>query len=210
MDRALDLDALAEALGAQRGLPTPEDLQRLLADAEVQLFLRRTEISQELLDTAWYLHAIASVDRAHEMYTVARQRQAFAVSAHIFDLALQESRWSRAERLALGFAAGIGYRRGDRDPNATAILRRLGADISVDTPVLDHLETLALEAGLGLLGYETRVLFGWLGTWRRQLTNITRLAELTDLTTTAFGTTHSVVLGAEDLLYFLFRFNAGC
>lgn len=88
MDRSLDLDALSEALGAQRRLPTPEELQQLLGDAEVQLFLRRTEIPDALLETAWFLHAVASVDQAQQLYTIGRQRQAFAVSSHIFDLAL--------------------------------------------------------------------------------------------------------------------------
>lgn len=208
MDRSLDLDVLAEALGAQQGLPTPEELQRRLADAEVQLFLRQTEISQDLLDTAWYLHAVASVDRAHELYTVGRQRRAFVVSAHIFDLTLEEQRWSRAERLKLGFAAAVGYRRGDRDPNATAILRRLRDDVQDNAPVREHLETLAIEAGLAFLGFETQTLFNWLGTWRRELSRIATLVELRDLTTTAYGTTHAVILGCEDLLYYLARGNA--
>lgn len=160
------------------------------------------------METAWYLHAVASVDQAQELYNIGRQRQAFAVSSHIFDLALSvESRWSRAERLAIGFAAAIGYRRGDRDPNAAAILRRLSEDISVDSPLLDHIETVALEAGLGLLGFDTRTLFAWFRTWRRQLDDTARLAGLSDLTSTEFGTTHQVVLGADDLLAFLARGN---
>ncbi|MFB9853188.1 hypothetical protein ACFFMR_22690, partial [Micromonospora andamanensis] len=122
MERALDLALLRGALGGRTGLPTAEQLQDLLANAETQLFLRRSEISDDLLDTAWYLHSVASVSQARERYTLARQRDAFAVSAHIFDLALQgEGRWSRAERLTFGFAAAIGYRRGGQDPNATAV-----------------------------------------------------------------------------------------
>src|SRR4051794_16778392 len=90
MERALNLNLLAEALGGQQGLPTPEELQRRLGDAEVQLFRRQTSIPDDLLETAWYLHAIASVDQAQQLYTIPRQRQAFAVSAHVFDMALAD------------------------------------------------------------------------------------------------------------------------
>jgi RAD3-like DEAD/DEAH box helicase/helicase-like protein len=60
-----------------------------------------------------------------------------------------------------------------------------------------------LEAGLAFLGFETRTLFSWFGTWRRQLNSMARDSGLADLTTTAFGPTHMVVLGAEDLLVYL-------
>ncbi|MDB5059556.1 MAG: superfamily helicase, partial [Chloroflexi bacterium] len=207
MDRALNLGLLAGALGGQQGLPTPEDLQRRLADAEVQLFRRQTTIPDDLLETAWYLHGIASVDQAQQLYTVARQRQAFAVSAHVFDMALADPRWGRADRIILGFAAAIGYRRGDRDPNATAIMRRLRDGISVEPPALQHIDSLAVEAGLALIGFETRTLFGWFASWRRQLHELSQLVELPDLSTTGYGTTHAVILGGEDLLHYLARGN---
>ncbi|MFI7632302.1 DEAD/DEAH box helicase [Microbispora rosea] len=205
MDRALNLGLLAGALGGQQGLPSPEELQRRLADAEVQLFRRQTSIPDDLLETAWYLHAIASVDQAQELYTIARQRQCFAVSAHVFDMALADLRWDRADRLILGFAAAIGYRRGDRDPNATAITRRLRDEMSPDPPVLDQIDSLAVEAGLALIGFETRTLFPRFASWRRQLQELARLVELPDLSTTGYGTTHAVILGGEDLLYYLAR-----
>lgn len=200
MERSLDLALLRGALDGQGGLPTAEELQRLMADVEVQLLLRRPEIGQELLDTAWYLHGVASVSEARRRYTLGRQRQAFLVSAHIFDLALNQEGWTASERLSFGFAAAIGYRRGGRDPNATAIMHRLRSDISVDSPVTDHIDTLSLEAGLAFLGFETRTLFRWLGIWRGQLNTLAAISELADLTTTAFGPTHMVVLGTEDLL----------
>jgi hypothetical protein len=144
MERSLDLGLLRDALNGRSNLPTAEELQQLMADVEVQLFLRSTQLAQALLDTAWYLHAVASVHQARERYSVPRQRQAFLVSAHIFDLALTQDGWSKAERLSFGFAAAIGYRRGGRDPNATAIMNRLRADIDVTAPVADHLATLSL------------------------------------------------------------------
>ncbi|WP_413769067.1 DEAD/DEAH box helicase [Rhodococcus pyridinivorans] len=178
-----------------------------MADVEVQLLLQRAVINQELFDAAWYLHGIASVDQARERYSLGRQRQAFLVSAHIFDLALNQDGWTPTQRLTFGFAAAIGYRRGGRDPNATAIMNRLRGDIITETIVGEHLHTLSMEAGLAFLGFETRTLFRWLGTWRRQLAELARDSDLPDLTTTAFGPTHMVVLGAEDLLSYFARGN---
>ncbi|WP_203729360.1 DEAD/DEAH box helicase [Paractinoplanes durhamensis] len=174
-----------------------------MADVEVQLFLREPQVAQSLLDAAWYLHAVASIHQARQRYTLARQRQAFLVSAHIFDLALNQDNWGVTERLSLGFAAAIGYRRGGRDPNATAIMNRLREHIDVETPAVDHIATLSLEAGLAFLGFETRTLFRWFAIWRRQLNAIARDSGLDDLTTTVFGPTHMVVLGAEDVLAYL-------
>ena len=207
MERALDLELLAAALAGRTGIPDARELQQLMADVEVQLFVRHAEIPQELLDAAWYLHAVASVDQARERYTLARQRQAFLVSAHIFDLALNQDGHPLLDRLSFGFAAAIGYRRGGRDPNATAIMNRLRADIDTASPVLDHIGSLALETGLAFLGFETRTLFTWLATWRRQLAGLARASQLSDLTSTAFGATHLVVLGASDLLAYFARGN---
>ena len=207
MERALDLGLLTAALAGRTGLPDAQELQQLMANVEVQLFVRQPEIPQGLLDAAWYLHAVASVNQARQRYTVARQRQAFLVSAHIFDLALNQDGRPLPDRLSFGFAAAIGYRRGGRDPNATAIMNRLRADIKTGSPVLDHIGSLALEAGLAFLGFETRTLFTWLATWRRQLADLARASELADLTSTAFGATHMVVLGADDLLAYFARGN---
>jgi hypothetical protein len=205
VERALDLGLLTAALAGRSGIPDSQELQQLMAEVEVQLFVRRAEIPPELLDAAWYLHAVASVNQARQRYAVARQRQAFLVSAHIFDLALNQDEQALLDRLSFGFAAAVGYRRGGRDPNATAIMNRLRADIDTGSPVLDHIGSLALEAGLAFLGFETRTLFTWLSTWQRQLAGVARASELNDLTTTAFGATHMVVLGAGDLLAYFAR-----
>lgn len=207
MERSLDYVLLSGALGGRSGLPTPEQLQQLIADVEVQLILRRPNVTQDLFDVAWYLHGVASVAAARERYSLARQRQAFLVSAHIFDLALNQDGWTPAQRLSFGFAAAIGYRRGGRDPNATAIMNRLRSDINIESPVTDHFSTLSIEAGLAFLGFETRTLFTWFGAWRRQLAALAQASELPDLTSTAFGPAHLVVLGADDLLAYFARGN---
>lgn len=206
MDRALDLGLLQEALdGQQPTLPSPDELQDLLAEAETRLFLRQTVVPDDLLRVGWFLHAVASVDQAQDIYSVPRQRRAFAVSAHIFDLALADRARPRGHRLQLAFAAAVGYRRGDLDPNAGAVLRRLQDDVWPDRPVLEHVRTLALETGLALLCFDTQRVFPWFRGWRRQLQDLAALVGLESLTTTAYGTTEAVVLGAEDLLQFLAR-----
>ncbi len=208
MERALDLALLRGALGGRSGLPSPEELQEALAKAEVGLILRSNEIDTSLLDTAWYLHGIASVDQARDLYPAGRRRQAFLVSAHVFDLALLEPSLSREERLSFGFAAAIGYRRGGREPNATAIMNRLREEIREEAPLADHLATMSLEVGLAFLGLESRSLFRWLAGWRRQLAKLATDSELPDLTTTAFGPTHMLTLGAEDMFVALVRGNS--
>ncbi|WP_216916701.1 DEAD/DEAH box helicase [Nocardia noduli] len=205
MERALSIELLAGALGERSGLPTPDELQELLAQVEAQLILRRVEIDSQLLAAAWYLHGVASVNEARERYSLFRQRQAFQVSAHIFDLALNIDAWPAEQRLSFGFAAAIGYRRGGLDPNATAILSRLRADIHIDIDPTGHLETLSLEVGLAFLGFETKTLFRWLARWRIQMEEIRRPLEVTDLTGTVFGPTQMLIIGVEDLLYYFAR-----
>jgi hypothetical protein len=128
VERALDLALLFEALGDRppsepAGIPTASQLQRLMSDLEVRLFTRQPTMPEELLRTAWYLHAVASSNEALGVFTPIRRQRAFQVSAHAFDLALQQRGWSRPHRLKMAFAAEIGYRRGGLDPNASAVYR---------------------------------------------------------------------------------------
>lgn len=127
MDRALNPEALADAIGqhAVGSLPTVEELTDLIADIEVRTFIRPTEVEADLLRAGWYLHGVASASAAEELYSAARQQRAFAISAHIFDLALNGPGRTIHDQLTLAFAAQVGYRRADLDPNATAIWRRV-------------------------------------------------------------------------------------
>ena len=205
MERSLDSALLGGALAGRSGLPTPDELQELMANAEVGLLLRREDIDPVLIQTAWYLHGVASVSQARERYSLARQRQAFLVSAHIFDLALADQERTREDRLSFGFAAAIGYRRGGRDPNATAIMNRLREDIHSESPFVNDFNTFSLEVGVAFLGLDNRVLFRWLANWRREFSALAQESGLSDLSSTAFGPTHLLVLAAEDLLTFLVR-----
>ncbi|MCF8589912.1 DEAD/DEAH box helicase [Gordonia liuliyuniae] len=137
MDRALRPEFVAEALGEHAEeilLPTVEQLIELIAAVEVGAFAGMDDTDEQLLETAWYLHGVASASLAAELYTAARQQRAFAVSAHIFDLALNTSNLGLMDRLNYAFAAQVGYRRADLDPNATAIWRRVDADLDDSPP----------------------------------------------------------------------------
>lgn len=126
MDRALDLGVLATAIGGVGGLPSPNQLRIMLAEAEVAAFFRsEQEVSEDLVRTAWHLHQVGTVRPQLNIYTAERQVQANAVAAHIFDLALQNSISDPDEQLVTTFAAQTSSIRGDRTPNATAIGRRL-------------------------------------------------------------------------------------
>ena len=203
MERSLDLDHIADAIGRHEGLPSPEQLQSLMAELEVALFVGQGEISREVLRSGWYLHGVASAPPAADLYTPERQRRAFQVSAHIFDLALSASDWSRQSRLALAFASEVGYRRGELEPNALAVYRRVSDDIVEGEPIEVHIETLALEAGVALLGLDTRRLFRLFAGWRSRLRALARQIELDDLRGTLFGPSATVVNSAEDLLIYL-------
>ena len=90
MDRALNIGLLSGALDQTANLPSPEELRGMLAEAEVAVFFRsELEIGDQLLETAWNLHHVGTARPQLAIYPPARQIQANAVAAHIFDLALQ-------------------------------------------------------------------------------------------------------------------------
>lgn len=207
MERALDLRDLTIALGEHPGeprrLPSPAELQSLMADTEIRMFTGRLAAPDELIRAAWYLHGVASAAAGLGIYDQARQRRAFQISAHAFDLALFAPLVPREERLRLGFAAQIGYHRGELEPNAIAIWRRLQDAIGLDTPLLEHVHTLAMEAGVAFLGLDRKRLFGLLRTWRGQLAALRRQVGIETLADTMFGAPDAVVEGVNALLQFL-------
>ncbi|SDH21627.1 Helicase conserved C-terminal domain-containing protein [Leifsonia sp. 98AMF] len=209
MERALDAAILAEALGrAHNGLPSAEELQEMLAQVEIALVLRRASMEPKLIETAWYLHAVASVEEARNLYSFAQQRRAFQVSAHIFDLALSVADASVYERQSWGFAAAIGYRRGGLDPNAAAIAQRFGEDLYQVADNMSGIELLPSRIGLAFLTLNARRLFPLLSAWRRQLEFLADASDLVDLSVTSLGSLQFLILGAEDLLYYFARGNA--
>lgn len=143
MDRALNPEMLAEALGQHPPgvLPTVDELTALIAEVEVRTFIEPTAVDDDLLRTAWYLHGVASAEQAEDLYSPARQQRAFAVSAHIFDLAMHGPGRSAHDQLTLAFGAQVGYRRGDLEPNATAIWRRVDRHLDQTLSDTEEFET---------------------------------------------------------------------
>ncbi|GAA1152971.1 DEAD/DEAH box helicase [Nesterenkonia sandarakina] len=224
---------LAEALGEHSDgvLPTVAELTALIAEVEVRTFVEPTDIDDDLLRTAWYLHGVASAEQAEDLYTPARRQRAFAVSAHIFDLALNGPGRTIHYQLTLAFGAQVGYRRGDLDPNATAIWRRV--DSHLDDPVpeaeesdsgdssdrasniahTDHsqalgrlprsLATMALRAGVAFLGLDVRRIQVLLSRWRADISSMRALINQDSLASTMFGPAESIAQAVGDLMDFL-------
>lgn len=237
MDRALDPGLLAEALGQHTPgvLPTVDKLTALIVELEVRTFVQPTIVDEELLHTAWYLHGVASAQRAEYLYEPARQERAFAVSAHIFDLALGSPGRSSHDLLTLAFGAQVGYRRANLEPNASAIWRRIdhyldhplssdvespestqhkpdcagdveiieSADIAMSNGLANSLATLALRAGVALLGLDVRRIQFLLARWQKELGSMRELLDQHSLTSTMFGPAEAVVQAVSDLMVFL-------
>ena len=159
MERAVDPALLALALGQHTSgeLPSAAELTEMIASIEIALVRGVTnELDSRLEPAAWYLHGIASSSIVANAYSPERQARAFAVSAHAFDLLLNQPDLDDKQRLALAFAAQVGYHRADLTPNSTAIYRRMREELgAVGEPGLD-LENTALRLGIAFLGLDHR------------------------------------------------------
>ncbi|MFB8089615.1 DEAD/DEAH box helicase [Streptomyces sp. NPDC055992] len=244
MDRTVDPQVLSVALGHHRPglLPTPAELAALIADVEVDAIRAEFAVSDELLGTAWYLHGVAAAAAGTELYDPVRRQHAFAVSAHVMDLALSDPRNEpdttadqsrldipagpdvaadqlpampldprtvRARRLDIAFAAQIGYRRCDQDPNASAVFRQVSGLLITDDVLASHLDTLAVEAAVAFLSMQRRPLTRVLRAWRRQLRDLQRLAEVDTLRGTMYGPAQDVIEAVHHLTLYLTRADAG-
>lgn len=156
MDRALNRELLQTALGDATGLPTPRELAELLARAEVALIRGARDVDPTLIVTGWYLHSVGSALPALQLYGLERQRQAFQVAGHIFDLALDAPDMDTVERLRFTFASQVANLRGSLDPNAIAAYRWRRGDVPPVEPVS---EDLPLQIGTALLAMDSRWLF---------------------------------------------------
>jgi len=137
--------------------PSPEELQRRLAEAEIALFIQRGAIGEELLATAWYLHGVGTARASLEIYPVERQLRANQVAAHIFDLALSAGITPDVVQREMTFAAQVSYLRGDLDPNALALYRRLHRS---EPRLRDDPGAVSLDVGSAVLALDRRRLFG--------------------------------------------------
>ncbi|MEU3558556.1 DEAD/DEAH box helicase [Kitasatospora sp. NPDC006786] len=204
MERTLNSEALAAALGVYRPdgvLPSPEALLETITDLEIAAFRTEYEVADETLGTAWLLHGLAALNPEAPGFDRARIRHAFAVSAHVLDLALADERRSPADRLQIAFAAQAGYRRCEQDPNATAVYRRVAHLVDTEAGLPAHIGTLAVEAGVAFLGLDRPALVGALRTWRRQFAELGALlgGDRTSLAGTMFGPAEAIVEAVHHL-----------
>ena len=203
MDRALDPELLNLALGQHESLPTPQRLSELLAEAELALLLRKPELSDELIATGWYLHAVASSKYALRTYGIERQRAAFRVAGHIFDLLLQRPQLDRDDRLKYCFAAQIAYLRSELDPNALAMYHREFASDLAELGLLTHFMEVALSCGIALLGLDANYVYRVTRNLRREIGRLVAEWDVKDIFSTPFGSAAGVALGTQDLMSFL-------
>lgn len=202
MERALALDELVAALGQHPSAPDATELAHLLAEAELSLLTGPAEVSSGLVQTGWYLHAVASAAGAGIDWE--RRAKAFRIGAHILELAASSHSRSTAERLQLVFGAELGYRRGGLDPNASAVygqFRNWLDELASENP--GWRSTLALEASVVFLSLNTSQIYEWSNTHRAAFAALRARTGLEDLAGTMFGPAEHVLEACRDFLRFL-------
>lgn len=206
MERTLDPAVLATALGEHRPggvLPSAQELLAAITQLEIAAFGRDQDIPDAVLATAWLLHGLAAVESETAGFDPLRARQALAVSAHVMDLALADERHSPTERLKIAFAAQAGYRRCEQEPNATAVYRQVKDLVNFTATLSQHVDTLALEAGVLFLGLDRSDLNRVMSAWRRQFAELRELMEGDPLAGTMYGPAEAVVEAVHLLRLFL-------
>lgn len=220
MERALDPALLGRALGGRESFPSPEELASAIGQAELALLAGGGEVNEDLLRIGWYLHGVAAVRGAPELYGIDRQRAAARVAAHVLDLSLRtptlddgtvgeamaEEAGADATmtgRLRRCVAAQVSYLRSGLDPNALALYRRERNDAWLDVGMFDAGDRPALFVGAALFGGD----IGWVFDYsNRLIAEARRVAARWELETLE-GTPHSppldVVLAARDLVVHL-------
>ncbi len=202
MERALNPDLLRLALGQHNSLPSPEELSETLARAELGLLLRSAEPPEELKAIGWYLHGVASSKYALQVYGIERQRAAFQVAGHIFDLLLHSPDLERIDQFKYCFAAQIAYLRSELTPNALAIYQRFGPELN-ELSLLNHFEEVALSCGVAFLGLNVDYVFRIGRNLREEIRTLVSEWQVQDIFTTPFGSAAGVALGTRNLLSFL-------
>jgi superfamily II DNA/RNA helicase len=208
VDRALAAEHVTGAFGELQlsELPTVDELTALIAELEIELVRGLTEtgfrIDVSLLQrSAWYLHGIASTAE-DSRYPAEQRRRAFAVSAHILDLLLEDSAETDRVQLVTAFAAQVGYHRADESPNAGAVHRKMRGPLKKPAKFTESAE-VALHAGILFLGLDMTALNRHLRIWANAAAVLTRGAQLENLDGTMFGPTQRLLRGIADLARYL-------
>ncbi len=207
MEKSLDPKLISVALGEHERLPSPERLAELLTKAELGLLYHKPEFSDELRKSGWYLHAIGSSKYALETYGIERQRSAFQVSAHIFDLLLQSQKLSHIERLEYSFASQIAYLRSQLDPNAIAIYGREKSGLRTDSNLVSDYQDISLSCGIALLGMNANFLYQTTDRIRDEINRLISGWGVENIFSTPFGATAGIVNGTRDLFSYLIYGN---
>jgi len=119
------------------------------------MLMGMVRVSDTLVRTAWYLHSVASSNYALRKYGLQRQRSAFKVAGHVFDLVTKTSELGRADRLKYSFASQIAYVRGELDPNAIAVYNQNIYLQSVQEGALpSDFSEVALSCAVVFLGFD--------------------------------------------------------
>lgn len=203
MERSLDPDLLRLALGQHANLPTPEELSELMAQAELAILVGNPQMSEDMLAVGWYLHGVATSDYALRTYGVERQRAAFQVAGHLFDLVLQSREMANSEMLKYAFAAQIAYIRGDLDPNAIAIYRRIRSLLAERMSLVPDFYDIALSCGVALLGFDVGYVFPVTRGIRREISETLSNWGVDDILSTPFGAAANTAMGVRDIMTFL-------
>lgn len=203
MERSLDPEFLAFALGQHANLPKPAVLSELIAKAELGLLQHRPEFDMELKTNGWYLHAIGSSKYAQRMYGVDRQRAAFQVSAHIFDLYLQSQELTLFEKLKYSFASQVAYLRSELAPNAIAIHNRMNLEINHDLNITENHQEIALSCAVSLLGMDAGYIYKFTDSLQNEIDRLLAEWDVDNIFDTPFGAAAGVALATRDMISYL-------
>ena len=207
MERSINPDFLRIALGEHEKLPSSMELSSLLAEAEISLLMHDFSVPEKLLATGWYLHGIASSKQALEIYGIERNRAAFQVAGHIFDLKLHDQELSEIDRLNYCFASQIAYSRSSLDPNALALYRREIRDKTKVPNLIKNSQLISLYCGVAFLGLSVNHVYA-LSNYTEKMANFyVKEWDVKNIQSTIFGGVTDLVAGIKDLMNFLLYGN---
>lgn len=203
MERYLKESLLEIALGANPNLPSKESLAESIAQIELDLLIRSTPPGTDLMNTAWYLFTVASVKDSIARYGIERQRAAYQVAGHIFDLCLATPGLELKDKYSFIFAAQISYIRSSHHPNAIAILRKNLPEMATQPVELQSLSDISLQVGLAFLGFDVRFVYQSVKSIQKLIARLEEAWQINSIYLTPFGAAYGLAVGCKNLLSYL-------